>query len=317
MLVHYMFPVAIKNKCLILTSWPSIFCSPDFSTAVHILSPAFDHLCTFSSTWNYMTYEMDVDSLPSFGPTATSFPSSLSLSLNMTSLLLLTGAVVILAFWFLSHSLTPSHDPKEPPLIPPKIPLVGHIIGLLRDGTGYYPRIAFVSEINPITLTLSLTTCMTSSKECSQPIFTLGLPRAKMYVVTSSNLITACDRRAKIVSFAPYVVEFGRRILMSSQHGIHLLSEDLHEEKGPISLRPETMKAMHQSLLPSDRLQEITQAVLSNMLGYLDSASNVDDQKGVPLFQWIRQFVSTASTNAVYGPEKNPMRDPEIMNGFW
>lgn len=139
-----------------------------------------------------------------------------------------------------------------------------------------------------------------------------------MYVVTSADLITACDRRGKIVSFAPYVVEFGRRILMPSQHGVRLLFEDLQEENGPVSLRPETMKAMHQSLLPTDRLEERTQAVLSNIWSCLDSAyNNIDDQNGVPLFQWTRQSFVIASTNAVYGPERNPMRDPEVMNGLW
>ena len=154
-------------------------------------------------------------------------------------------------------------------------------------------------------------------KEYNQQIFTLGLPRAKMYIVTSPDLITACDRRARVVSFAPYVVDFGKRILLASQHGIDLLSEDLLEENGPVSLRPETMKAMHHSLMPGETLEEITQAVLKNVSRFLDSELSIDNEKGVLLFQWVREFVSIASTNVIYGREKNPLQNPEVMKGFW
>lgn len=138
-----------------------------------------------------------------------------------------------------------------------------------------------------------------------------------MYIVTSPILVAACDRRSKIVSFAPYVVDFARRILVASQHGIGLLSEDLPEDRGTETLRPETMKTMHQSLKPGEVLDDTSRAFLKNVLSFLDSAIDVGNQRSVPLFQWIQRFVSIASTNVIYGPEKNPMQDPQVLDGFW
>ncbi|KAH8883488.1 cytochrome P450 [Thozetella sp. PMI_491] len=214
----------------------------------------------------------------------------------MAYLVLYVIGAAVLALCLLGRYLTLPHDAREPPLVAPSIPFVGHIYGMLNHGSGYYSMIA---------------------KECKQPIFTLGLPRAKMYIVASPNLVSACDRRSKIVSFAPYVVDFAKRVLVASQPSIDLLSEDLLEENGPVTLRPSTMKAMHQSLMPGESLDETTAAVLKHMLAFLDSAGELNDPKGVPLFQFVRQLVTIGSTNAIYGPEKNPFRDLEVLEGFW
>jgi hypothetical protein len=32
-------------------------------------------------------------------------------------------------------------DPQEPPILKPKIPYIGHIIGLLQYNSGYYDRL--------------------------------------------------------------------------------------------------------------------------------------------------------------------------------
>ena len=36
------------------------------------------------------------------------------------------------------------HDAKEPPLIPQSIPYVGHLLGILRDGSRYYTKMRSV-----------------------------------------------------------------------------------------------------------------------------------------------------------------------------
>lgn len=49
--------------------------------------------------------------------------------------------------WSLRTIFTPSHDLKEPTLVPPTIPWVGHVFGVLKDGTAYYSRLACVQVI--------------------------------------------------------------------------------------------------------------------------------------------------------------------------
>ncbi|KAI0451595.1 cytochrome P450 [Xylaria acuta] len=214
----------------------------------------------------------------------------------MGSLLLsVAGVLAVIALIILDKVLTLPYDRKEPPLVPPKLPLIGHIIGMLHSGTDYYSELA---------------------KRCKQPIFTLNLPRAKMYVVTLPSLVAACDRQARVISFAPYVVDFARRILVTSQHGIDLLSKDLLEENGPVGLRPETLKAISNSLMPGESLEELTRGILEHVSSFLESPSNIGEGKDVHLFHWTRQFLSLASTDVMYGP-KNPMRNSKVMDAFW
>jgi hypothetical protein len=47
------------------------------------------------------------------------------------------GGLLVLAYT-LDFTLGLFDDPREPPRIPSKIPVLGHVFGLLRHGTGYY-----------------------------------------------------------------------------------------------------------------------------------------------------------------------------------
>ncbi|KAK7974519.1 hypothetical protein PG989_016367 [Apiospora arundinis] len=138
-----------------------------------------------------------------------------------------------------------------------------------------------------------------------------------MYIVTSPGLVTACDRRAKTVSFAPYVVAFANRILDAGENSLRLLSEDLLEDKGPVTLRPETMKAMHQFLRPGESLDHMMPMVVKSSVGLLDKEITGEANVTVPLFAWVRKLVSVTSTDVFYGSEKNPMRTPGTLDNFW
>jgi hypothetical protein len=129
--------------------------------------------------------------------------------------------------------------------------------------------------------------------------------------------VNACDRRAKIVSFAPYVVAFAKRILAANKDSVRLLSEDLREDKGPTTLRPETMKIMHQEMAPGEKLDELMRTVLDDLSTSLGAVITKGDQASVPMFQWVRSIVGMAGTNAIYGSDSNPLKEPAAMNGFW
>ncbi|KAK7978555.1 hypothetical protein PG988_006045 [Apiospora saccharicola] len=194
------------------------------------------------------------------------------------------------------------YDPRQPPRIRSNTPFLGHMIGLLRYGAGYYSKIA---------------------EECNlPPIFTLEIGRSRTYVVTSPHLAAVCDRRSRVVSFVPCAINFAQRILRASRRTMRLLSEDLAEEKGPVAavgLRVENMRAIHQSLVPGEHLDEISRTMLTHLANVFEAefGGGGEEDKRIPLFRWIRNFVTIASTDTLYGPEKNPMRDAEVMNGFW
>jgi hypothetical protein len=54
----------------------------------------------------------------------------------------LSGLLIVsLIVYFSNHLLKPKYDPKEPPVIPQKLPYIGHLIGFLRGGFTYYTKL--------------------------------------------------------------------------------------------------------------------------------------------------------------------------------
>lgn len=56
---------------------------------------------------------------------------------NVTFPLVITTIVVLLGLVLLAL-VNPRVGPREPPLLKPRIPFIGHMIGLLRHQAGYY-----------------------------------------------------------------------------------------------------------------------------------------------------------------------------------
>jgi hypothetical protein len=54
-----------------------------------------------------------------------------------------TWVIVILTglFFLLGRYVSPSVDSLEPPLLKPRVPLVGHIISMFSEGGGFYVRL--------------------------------------------------------------------------------------------------------------------------------------------------------------------------------
>jgi hypothetical protein len=50
--------------------------------------------------------------------------------------------LAIAAILFLFDLLRVKLDPREPPVVHPKIPFFGHVIGMLTDGPLYLKRVA-------------------------------------------------------------------------------------------------------------------------------------------------------------------------------
>jgi hypothetical protein len=114
-------------------------------------------------------------------------------------------------------------------------------------------------------------------------------------------------------------VQFAKRILIPSSKGLEALAEDLEEEKGAHGVRPETLKVMHDALAPGEDLENTTRAMLRSVSRLLESAGEFqgEEEGELFLFDLIRKLVTRASTDAIYGAEKNPFRNPEVEKAFW
>ena len=143
------------------------------------------------------------------------------------------------------------------------------------------------------------------------------MPWSKIYVVNSPSLVAAVDRQPKTISFAPYLVQFAKRILVPSDAAINILTDDIHGDKGPVGCRPETLKAMHVTLAPGEDLDAATKAFLASISRMLDPIQTDSKDGTIGLFALTRKLITQASTDAIYGPSKNPFHESAVESGFW
>ena len=71
----------------------------------------------------------------------------------LTDYLLNSPIIMVVSFLTVSALIANAvfrtkHDPKEPPLIAPSIPIVGHIWGLWYHGSRYLVRFAYVATLH-------------------------------------------------------------------------------------------------------------------------------------------------------------------------
>ncbi|KAL4735868.1 cytochrome P450 [Aspergillus similis] len=200
--------------------------------------------------------------------------------------LLILGALTALGYILSQQGL----DPREPPKVHSKIPIIGHVLGLLRHGMGYFSQLA--------------------AENSAHPIFTIDLLTNKQYIVTSPSLMQAVQRNKRTLKFAPLVTFTAERFAGIHESGMSLLRD---REAGGAGLSAETVRAMEKTLIGTslDRMNEEMARMLSPLVDELAASPQTVD-----LYAWCTRAITAASTNASYGP-RNPYKDPAIAGAFW
>ncbi|KAL2802198.1 cytochrome P450 [Aspergillus granulosus] len=195
------------------------------------------------------------------------------------------GAVAILGYLLFTQRAT--LDPREPPVVPSNIPLVGHLISFLIYGIGYFA---------------------TESGKHSLPVFTMNILKERVYIVTSPDLLPSVRRNRSTMSFNPLFTAMAERAGGIQKPGLQLLRE---EELGGKGLATKTVEAMRPALLGNqlDHLNEEMIHVLKQLVDQVPTRS-------FDLYDWCRDALTVASTNAIYGPS-NPYKSEGIRQGFW
>ncbi|KAL2838626.1 cytochrome P450 [Aspergillus pseudoustus] len=199
----------------------------------------------------------------------------------------LIGAVTAIGF---ALSRRNARDPREPPIVGPPIPIpvLGHIIGLLRFGIGYFNQL---TEKHP------------------HPIFGIDLLVIKVYLVKSPAVLQAIQR-VRALTFDPFVTFTTDKL--AGIHGPAL--EALREkESGGGGGNQALLHAMHPTLTGKalDRMNERMVKLLDPLVEEL--AKRRDE---VDLYGWCQHAVTEASTEANYGP-LNPYKEKSVEDGFW
>jgi hypothetical protein len=156
-----------------------------------------------------------------------------------------------------------------------------------------------------------------SSQKMSLPIFTMPVPGIKMYVVTSPELIHLIQKQPKRLSFAPLEAKFACKTLAISSRGTDIVMTNVNGEEGDWGLSMETYTVMRTTLAPGATLEELTRPTIQNLAKALDLLiPSGQTQIKVSLSKWVRNTVTLAATDSVYGP-LNPYKDKEIQDSFW
>ena len=147
-------------------------------------------------------------------------------------------------------------------------------------------------------------------------IYTLQMPQGNTYVVNSLDLVNAAQRNWKTLSFAPFVATFLKRLCSPSKAASEIVDRNLFAEDGSWGLFTDTHNAMHQALAPGPDLDELICLMLQRVSESLNSLLRHHDEIVIDLYKFIREMITLASTDAVYGPQ-NPFQDPKVREGFW
>lgn len=178
--------------------------------------------------------------------------------------------------------------PGEPPLLKPRLPLIGHILGLIKHESDYFSILR---------------------SQTDAPVVTLPMLNKKNYIIFSPHLAQQGFKHHNL-DFDLIGLAFARQVASISDQA---MVERV--KKGPNNYTADTLSAIKKGLTGRE-LQEMNAAMLSYVAGQLNAIS--DKNLTVPdLWLWMRDLMSMATVEAFYG-HANPFRDDQgFLENLW
>ncbi|KAF6835514.1 hypothetical protein CMUS01_05738 [Colletotrichum musicola] len=196
-----------------------------------------------------------------------------------------TTFAVLLALVVLVRKLSsPVLDVREPPIMQSRIPVIGHLLGMIQHGPHYFKTI----------------------EHRNMAIATLPILGGKMYGVWDPILGQSVHRN-KALTFEPFAVEFAQRELGFDNEKLKLLQET--------NLIPEFFEGIHVAMTPSN-----VRRMNANALRYVaEVLAKTGDEpfETSNAFLWIRDLITMATADALYGHENPLKKDPSLLDELW
>ncbi|KAK3317286.1 cytochrome P450 [Cercophora scortea] len=203
---------------------------------------------------------------------------------------LVLSVVVLLGYFLLT--LSPPHDSAEPPLVKPKIPVLGHLIGLARSQVSYYSHISTQTQL---------------------PAATLPIAHRKVYVLFDPILQQAAIK-SKDMEAQSFEL-FASQIFGLTENTVHKIvgrDKDMESSHGTTD-----MEQVFKVAFSGDRLSKLINTKLGALADTLNAISDGQGVEAENLFQWLRETVSRATSKALWGEKANPYLDEEVMEAQW
>lgn len=207
--------------------------------------------------------------------------------------LTLAGTVVstVATYVFLRALLYLTQHVNEPRAVSTSIPFLGPLVGMARHKSKFHSRIRDKLDL---------------------AIYTLRLPGTRMYIVNSTALIPVVQRLYRTVSFGAIEAQAAANICSLSKPANDVVAQGLMDDD---SYTAKFASAIHPALTPGPNLDAINRNAAQSIACSLDSLQK-EGGRTVNLFDWLRDEIILATSDAVYGPH-NPLRDPELLKSWW
>jgi hypothetical protein len=218
------------------------------------------------------------------------------------------ASLAFISVCYLSDWLISLQDgPGEPPRARPRVPLIGHLLGLMKSGTSYFTQVRYPTSCRT---SVSYANVGSSAQQHTE-IYTLGIFYFKIYVINSRRLIPLVQRNSRTLSFNPFK-QIGSKVYAGSSN----YTVDLYGK--PNFLR-DIDKATSQSLAPGPQLDSLNLRATNSLKESLEellSRNSAKETVRIRLYKWSTHAVTLAATNGVYGTS-NPYLNKRIEDAFW
>ncbi|KAI1466290.1 cytochrome P450 [Daldinia caldariorum] len=196
---------------------------------------------------------------------------------------------LVLFAYALDYAFSFADDEREPKRISPKVPLIGHLLGMVKYGVVYFTN---------------------TSKQTTAEMYTLPVLNNKVYVCNSLRLMPLIQKNFKTVSFRPWLKTSAERIGGNSHEAVELFGGPLVDDfERIIRLTLEPGPWLDAQNL---RMGQSCSALINSLVGGLEG----EEGNKVWLLSWVKHLVVQASSCGVYGQE-HPFLDPAIVKAFW
>ena len=156
------------------------------------------------------------------------------------------------------------------------------------------------------------------------PAFTLRIFSSRIYVICDPSLIQAAYRNTKAFDFGSFVVESSQRAFNIGEQGMKIIRGETapdYDPNGPFlngnngdSFLNENHRIMVESLSPGTGLSELNRGVLEKVA---ESLNVIRDGERFGLYRWIRDVLTLATADALYGAH-NPLNDDlSLIDALW
>ncbi|KAF7531986.1 hypothetical protein G7054_g8369 [Neopestalotiopsis clavispora] len=196
------------------------------------------------------------------------------------NLVVLVAGIAILAYG-VDFVFGQFDDPGEPRRITPKIPvpIIGHILGVLRYGFNYYNLL---------------------SQTTDEDIYSLGILNFKVYITRNTRLANLVQK-SKALSFTPFL-----------KVPSDVVSSDAHQAFDG-KLLDEFSLRTKEALTPGPHLDAQNLRMARQLLA---DVTDLVQQKEVNLFQWAKHAIVQATAVGLYGAE-HPFVRREVEDALW